>query len=92
MMKHLPVCSPPEKGYALLLDRNILVLPDLFINSGAAIVSYFEWLKNLRHVSYGRLTFKYTRDTNWLLLGQLITLFVLDLISLYVSADDYTHV
>ncbi len=62
-------CTPEADD--IFLERGILCVPDMYLNAGGVTVSYFEWLKNLSHVRYGRMEKKFTENLNSRILGQI---------------------
>jgi glutamate dehydrogenase (NAD(P)+) len=55
----------------IFIKRGILVVPDMYLNAGGVTVSYFEWLKNLSHVRYGRMEKRFTENMNTHILSQI---------------------
>ena len=43
------------EGDAILRERGVVVVPDILANAGGVTVSYFEWIKNLSHMRFGRM-------------------------------------
>ena len=58
----------------ILVAKGILIVPDMYLNAGGVTVSYFEWLKNLSHVRYGRMEKRFTENMNSHILSQMETL------------------
>jgi glutamate dehydrogenase (NAD(P)+) len=55
-----PVTADAEK---ILIEKGIFILPDMYLNAGGVTVSYFEWLKNLSHMRFGRMDKRFKQNT-----------------------------
>src|SRR6478735_6816434 len=62
-------CTP--EADEVFAQKGILCVPDMYLNAGGVTVSYFEWLKNLSHVRYGRMEKRFTENMNQHILSQI---------------------
>jgi len=56
---------------AILRDRGVVIIPDMYANAGGVTVSYFEWVKNLSHIRFGRMERRREESRNQLIVNEL---------------------
>jgi glutamate dehydrogenase (NAD(P)+) len=52
------------KAETILHERGVVIIPDVYLNAGGVTVSYFEWIKNLSHIRFGRMQRRYEDNQN----------------------------
>jgi glutamate dehydrogenase (NAD(P)+) len=55
----------------ILRNRGTVIIPDMYANAGGVTVSYFEWVKNLSHIRFGRMQRRQEEARHHLLVEEL---------------------
>ncbi len=63
-----PVTSGADE---ILRKKGCVIIPDMYANAGGVTVSYFEWVKNLSHIRFGRMQRRQEEERHRLLIDEL---------------------
>jgi len=55
----------------ILREKGVVIIPDMFANAGGVTVSYFEWVKNLSHIRFGRMERRQEEARHQLLIDEM---------------------
>ncbi|MEM1232524.1 MAG: Glu/Leu/Phe/Val dehydrogenase [Pseudomonadota bacterium] len=58
-------------GDEILRDKGCVIIPDMYANAGGVTVSYFEWVKNLSHIRFGRMQRRQEETRHQLIVDEL---------------------
>ncbi|NNE88279.1 MAG: Glu/Leu/Phe/Val dehydrogenase [Silicimonas sp.] len=55
----------------ILRKKGTVIIPDMYANAGGVTVSYFEWVKNLSHIRFGRMQRRQEESRHMLIINEL---------------------
>ncbi|MDE0695293.1 MAG: glutamate dehydrogenase, partial [Boseongicola sp.] len=55
----------------VLRSKGVPIIPDMYANAGGVTVSYFEWVKNLSHIRFGRMQRRQEEARHMLIVDEL---------------------